>query len=153
MFPGRGPARAAVRVRAKEEAVAEERRNISSGSKWEPIVGYSRAVRVGSHVRVAGTTATNDAGEVVSVGDPYGQAKFILEKIGAALRAAGAGFEDVVATRTYVTDISAWEEVGRAHRERFGEIRPVATLVEVSGLVAPEMAVEIEVEAILKEEA
>ena len=151
MFPGRWPARAGIRVGAKEEAVPEERRNISSGSKWEPIVGYSRAVRVGSHVRVAGTTATDEAGNVVGAGDPYRQAKFILEKIGAALRAAGAGYEDVVATRTYVTDISAWEEVGRAHRECFGKIRPAATLVEVSGLVTPEMAVEIEVEAILTE--
>ena len=129
-----------------------ERKNISSGSKWEPIVGYSRAVRIGRHVRVAGTTATDEAGNVVGVGDPYRQARFILEKIGAALREAGAGFGDVVATRTYLTDISTWEEVGRAHRDCFGEIRPAATMVGVSALVAPEMAVEIEVEAIVTEE-
>jgi len=131
--------------------LAEQRRNVSSGSKWEPIVGYSRAVRVGQHVRVAGTTATDAAGNVVGVGDPYRQAVFILEKIRTALRAAGADLADVVVTRTYLTDISTWEEVGRAHREVFGEIRPAATLLEVGALVTPEMAVEIEVEAILTE--
>jgi enamine deaminase RidA (YjgF/YER057c/UK114 family) len=132
--------------------VPVQRRNIASGSKWEPIVGYSRAVRVGPHVRVAGTTATDEAGNVVGVGDPYRQAKFVLEKIGSALREAGARLEDVVATRTYVTSISDWEEVGRAHRECFGEIRPAATMVEVSALVSAEMVVEIEVEAILTEQ-
>lgn len=114
-------------------------------------MGYSRAVRVGQHVRVAGTTATDAAGNVVGVGDPYRQAVFILEKIRTALRAAGADLADVVVTRTYLTDISTWEEVGRAHREVFGEIRPAATLLEVGALVTPEMAVEIEVEAILTE--
>lgn len=130
-----------------------KRRNISSGSKWEPLVGYSRAVRVGRHVRVAGTTATGPDGEVQAPGDPYGQAVFILEKIRDALREAGGGLEDVVATRMYVTDISRWQEVGRAHSEFFGKILPAATMVEVSSLVTPEMAVEIEVEAILGEEA
>jgi len=131
--------------------MTSRRKNISSGSKWEPIVGYSRAVRIGAHIRVAGTTATDEAGNVIGVGDPYRQALFILEKIGAALREAGAGLADVVATRTYVTDISTWEDVGRAHREVFGEIRPAATLLEIGALVAPEMAVEIEVEAIVEE--
>jgi enamine deaminase RidA (YjgF/YER057c/UK114 family) len=126
-----------------------DRQNICSGSKWEPIVGYSRAVRVGSHIRVAGTTATDPSGQVVGAGDPYRQAVYILEKIRAALREAGAGLGDVVATRMYVTDISAWQEIGRAHQEFLGQIRPAATMVEVKALVAPEMVVEIEVEAIV----
>lgn len=125
------------------------RQRVSSGAPWEPIVGYSRAVRAGRHVHVAGTTATDAAGAAVGIGNPYVQAKHILEKIGAALADAGASFTDVVRTRIYVTDISRWEEVGRAHGEVFGDIRPAATMVEVSRLIAPDLLVEIEVEAIV----
>lgn len=125
-----------------------KRQNILEGNRWEPIVGYSRAVRVGQHIRVAGTTATDEFGEVVGIDDPYQQTIYILRKIRAALQKAGADMKDVVCTRMYVTDIRAWREVGRAHHEIFSEIRPAATMLEVSSLVLPEMAVEIEVEAI-----
>jgi enamine deaminase RidA (YjgF/YER057c/UK114 family) len=128
-----------------------KREAISEGGKWEPIVGYSRAVRVGPHVYVAGTTATDERGEVVGVGDPYQQAVYILKKIRTALRKAGADLKDVVCTRIYVTDIQMWQQVGRAHHEVFSEIRPAATLLEVGALVLPEMAVEIEVVAISPE--
>jgi enamine deaminase RidA (YjgF/YER057c/UK114 family) len=124
------------------------RQLVSSGSQWESAVGYSRAVRVGRSVVVAGTTATRD-GLVVGIGDPYEQTKVALEIIAAALAECGAGLADVVRTRMYVTDISRWEEVGRAHVEVFGQIRPAATMVEVSALVDPEHLVEIEVEALL----
>ena len=119
-----------------------------SGSPWEPRVGYARAVRAGDLVVVAGTTATDETGEVIGPGDPYRQTQVILEKIDRALRALGAGLGDVVRTRMFVTDISQWEEIGRAHREVFGDIRPAATMVEVRRLVAPGMLVEIEVEAV-----
>ena len=125
------------------------RLNISSGAKWEDIVGYSRAVRIGNIVTVSGTTAVDETGALVGPGDPYHQAKFIFSKIEKALNAAGARLEDVIQTRMFVTDISRWEEVGRAHGEVFGAIRPTATMVEVKALIDPELLVEIEVLAVL----
>ena len=120
----------------------------ASGSTWEPVVGYSRAVRVGPFVSVAGTTATDDAGAVVAPGDAARQTEVVLAKIRDALERAGAGLEDVVRTRMYVTDITQWEAVGRAHGAVFGDIRPASTLVEVSALIDPDLVVEIEADAI-----
>jgi len=119
----------------------------SSGSPWESRVGYARAVRAGDLIVVAGTTATDDQGSVVGEDDAYLQTRFILQKIGRALGALGARMDDVIRTRMYVTDISRWEEIGRAHREVFAQIMPAATMVEVRRLVLPQMLVEIEVEA------
>jgi len=129
-----------------------KRTNISSGTKWEETVGYSRAVRIGNLVVVAGTTAVNEAGEIVGPGDAYAQARFILAKIEKALTAAGASFADVIQTRMYVVDIRQWEEIGRAHGEAFRSVRPAATMVEVKALIDPALLVEIEVLAVVTED-
>lgn len=128
-----------------------ERKNISSGTRWEAMGGYSRAVRLGNFVEVAGTTAVDEKGNLFGGSSPYMQAKYVFSKIDSALREAGARMTDVVRTRMYLTDINNWEEVVRAHGEVFGNIRPAATLVEVNNLVRDDLLVEIEVTAILDE--
>ena len=131
--------------------MSDRRRRVSSGAKWESIVGYSRAVRFGPQILVSGTTATDEQGGVVGAGDAYRQTVQVLENIRTALQALGADLHDVVRTRIYVTDIDRWDEIGRAHCEAFGEIRPAATLVEVRRLISPEFLVEIEVDALVSE--
>ena len=125
----------------------QERQHYFSGTKWESTVGYSRAVKVGERIYVTGTTATNETGEIIGVGDAYAQTIQAIRNIERALKALDAGLENVVRTRMFVTDISRWEEYGRAHGEFFGEIKPCTTMVEVSNLIDAEMLIEIEADA------
>lgn len=127
--------------------MSDKRINISSGAKWEPVVGYSRAVRVGAHVWVAGTTAVDEQSEIVGEGDAYEQARYVFQKIGRALKQAGASLDDVVRTRMFITHLAHQDAIGRAHFEAVGHVRPAATMVQISSLVDSRLLVEIEVDA------
>ena len=128
-----------------------KRSNISTGTKWEDFVGYSRAVKIGNIIEVSGTIAVDDSGKPVGENNPYEQTKFIISKIEKSLVELGSSLSDVIRTRLYVTDISQWEEIGKAHGEFFGKIKPASTMVEVKGLISPEYLIEIEVSALTEE--
>jgi enamine deaminase RidA (YjgF/YER057c/UK114 family) len=128
-----------------------ERQNISSGTIWEDLAGYSRAVRIGELVFVSGTTATDSDGELVGAGDPYAQTVFVIRKIERALHAAGAGLDDVVRTRVFLADVTQWEEVSRAHAEFFGSIRPANTMLQIAALIGDGYLVEMEADAVIKD--